>query len=425
MAWKVFISYASEDKASVARPLADQLGGLGYEVWFDDHTLHVGDSLRSAIDKGLAQCDHAIVIVSPSFFAKEWPQRELDALFAKEMASGDSVIIPVWHKLTAEEVLSYSPLLAGLLAADTSRGIPAVVQQIVAVLGEPKAGLQLPVKTTLNAYEEVLHLFQSRSYEGLATLAPSIRKEFENRFTEQETAIRLVLSVDKLKNLDSSDKQVVLAAFVPAVDPNALPRLHSMLDSVPEGEDLKKILDGFEILTTIPVPQRLAFEPLIGLGGPANEPVGKYVGMYHHRALVAAAISDEITAVLDLPVPGLWGALHLLAVGTCDGKELISDSIPLKNGQFRKVMRGWLVQEQLELMSQIEVVKSIEDQGLSPKTFKLPNSEEILPLFPFLLKHYNRMLDAQVSIKDTLLDIYKKSLKEFGIDYDDVYGEKS
>ncbi|HUW33009.1 MAG TPA: toll/interleukin-1 receptor domain-containing protein, partial [Planctomycetota bacterium] len=70
-----FISYASEDKGYV-HPLARELTKLRFRVWYDEFELAVGDSLRRSIDKGLANSRFGIVILSPHFFAKEWPQRE-------------------------------------------------------------------------------------------------------------------------------------------------------------------------------------------------------------------------------------------------------------------------------------------------------------------------------------------------------------
>ena len=51
-----FISHASEDKVDVARPLFQALIDLGYRVWFDEHEIVVGDSLRERIDEGLRRC---------------------------------------------------------------------------------------------------------------------------------------------------------------------------------------------------------------------------------------------------------------------------------------------------------------------------------------------------------------------------------
>jgi hypothetical protein len=51
MLWDGFISHASEDKATVARPLAFRLQQLGLHVWMDETQLRIGDSLRLIIDK--------------------------------------------------------------------------------------------------------------------------------------------------------------------------------------------------------------------------------------------------------------------------------------------------------------------------------------------------------------------------------------
>ena len=52
-------------------------------VWFDELTLKVGDSLRRSIDRGLASSRFGIVVISPHFLSKEWPQKELDGLTAR------------------------------------------------------------------------------------------------------------------------------------------------------------------------------------------------------------------------------------------------------------------------------------------------------------------------------------------------------
>ena len=116
----VFISHASEDKAHVARPLAELLVGRGLDVWYDDFTLSIGDSLRQSIDRGLAASRFGVILLSPDFFRKEWPQAELDGLVAKQRASGGKVLLPIWHRITKDEVLSHSPTLADLKALSTA-----------------------------------------------------------------------------------------------------------------------------------------------------------------------------------------------------------------------------------------------------------------------------------------------------------------
>lgn len=128
--WDVFVSHASEDKEAIARPLVTALRDEGLKVWFDEATLTVGDSLRQAIDRGLARSRYGIVILSDAFFSKHWPQRELDGLDAREVG-GVKVILPVWHGIDQVAVARYSPMLAGRLAVSSSRGIPAVVAELL------------------------------------------------------------------------------------------------------------------------------------------------------------------------------------------------------------------------------------------------------------------------------------------------------
>jgi len=112
----VFICHASEDKDDFVRPLAEALRSHHVDVWYDEFTLTVGDSLREAIDRGLATSQFAIVVLSPFFFQKRWPQRELNGLVAREMGENRHLVLPVWHNVGRDDVLSFSPPLADLLA---------------------------------------------------------------------------------------------------------------------------------------------------------------------------------------------------------------------------------------------------------------------------------------------------------------------
>jgi hypothetical protein len=119
VAYDAFISHASEDKDDVVRPLAQALTSLGHRIWFDELELKVGDSLRRSIDRGLANSRFGIVVLSPNFFAKNWPQYELDGLVVKETLGG-KVILPLWHRVSKDDVVGYSPTLADRVALSTA-----------------------------------------------------------------------------------------------------------------------------------------------------------------------------------------------------------------------------------------------------------------------------------------------------------------
>lgn len=130
---QLFISHASEDKAAFVRPLAETLK-LHFGVWYDEYELTLGDSLLRKINAGLTSCDYGVVVLSPSFFQKKWPQAELDGLFALEQPSR-KVILPIWKDIDEAGVKAYSPILAGRLAVSAAEGIDRVVESIKRAVG--------------------------------------------------------------------------------------------------------------------------------------------------------------------------------------------------------------------------------------------------------------------------------------------------
>ncbi len=134
--YDVFVSHASEDKDEFVRPLAQELEQRGFKVWYDEFTLRVGDSLRRSIDKGLANSRYGVVVLSSSFFSKNWTQYELDGLTAREMTGTESkVILPIWHKVSKNEVMAYSPTMADKVALNSSlNSISEIAAQLSEVL---------------------------------------------------------------------------------------------------------------------------------------------------------------------------------------------------------------------------------------------------------------------------------------------------
>jgi TIR domain len=128
--WDIFISHATEDKEEIARPLADALRARGLRVWYDEFALSLGDSLRKSIDYGIANLRFGVVILSPNFFEKHWPQQELNGLATREVRGG-KVILPIWHRVGFADVAASSPTLADKLAVSSDKGLDYVVEQIL------------------------------------------------------------------------------------------------------------------------------------------------------------------------------------------------------------------------------------------------------------------------------------------------------
>jgi len=134
----VFISHASEDKAKLVRRLAELLHEEQLSVWYDEHSLLPGDSLRKSIDMGLSRSRFGIVILSPAFFGKKWPEWELNGLVQLQNSSDNRRIIPIWHNIDYEDVVRYSPSLADIVAIKSELGLRFVVEQIIKVV-RPRA----------------------------------------------------------------------------------------------------------------------------------------------------------------------------------------------------------------------------------------------------------------------------------------------
>ena len=129
--YDVFISHASEDKEDFVDGLAAKAREVGLRVWYDRFALVWGDSIRRKIDEGLAGSYFGIAVLSPSFFAKEWTNYELDGLVEKA-SSGAGRLLPIWHKLTKDEVIKHSPSLANRLALNTAfKSTDEIVAELV------------------------------------------------------------------------------------------------------------------------------------------------------------------------------------------------------------------------------------------------------------------------------------------------------
>lgn len=178
--WDLFISYASEDRDAVAHPLFNRLKSLGLSVWMDRTQLTVGDHIRRKIDEGLAKCRFGIVILSPHFFAKDYPQRELDGLASREQ-DGEKVLLPVWYDVDADDIRRASPMLADRLAARWAEGIDAVTVQLLRVVDPDRlARLHAEDPTTAKG-ASAAHASRVTSATELAQMLHHVyRFEFQN-----------------------------------------------------------------------------------------------------------------------------------------------------------------------------------------------------------------------------------------------------
>ena len=114
-----FISHASADKKDFVDGLVERASAAGLDVWYDQNDLVWGDSIRQKIDDGLRRAYFGVVVLSPNFFKRPWTEYELDAIVQRDL-SGSGRLLPIWHRLTQDDVEKQAPSLAGRLALPTS-----------------------------------------------------------------------------------------------------------------------------------------------------------------------------------------------------------------------------------------------------------------------------------------------------------------
>lgn len=121
--YDVFISHASEDKELFVNDLVQALINRGIKVWYDSQNIEWGDSLRTKIDNGLMNASFGIVVLSNNFISKGWTRYELEGLFNIEMTKGKT-ILPIWHNITKQQVMDFSPTLTGRMALTSAAMTP-------------------------------------------------------------------------------------------------------------------------------------------------------------------------------------------------------------------------------------------------------------------------------------------------------------
>jgi hypothetical protein len=158
--WGTFVCHVTADKKEFVTPLANELQKFGVRVWLDEFILKVGDSLRQKIDEGLSKSRFGVVVFSPSFFQKKWPQAELDGLFAREMGGRRKVILPVRHGISISELVGKVPLLSGKYVLDSSEGVSAIARKLVEVIRPEALKLDQTRADAQNANDRLLEQLQ-------------------------------------------------------------------------------------------------------------------------------------------------------------------------------------------------------------------------------------------------------------------------
>jgi len=135
----VFICHAGPDKSVIVSPLVAALESAGVTHWHDDGQIRWGDSLIAKVNEGLRASRYVLVVLSPSFPGRPWPERELNAALGLEAQSGESRVLPLLAGSQSEiqDTLKLYPLLADKKYLTWTGDPSSVIVEIRQVLKRP------------------------------------------------------------------------------------------------------------------------------------------------------------------------------------------------------------------------------------------------------------------------------------------------
>jgi RNA-directed DNA polymerase len=130
----VFISHASEDKQTVARPIYEACLKAGMVAFLDEEYIKWGDSLTEKINHALGRSKLLLAVLSEHSVGKAWPAREVNAALAREMA-GKQKVLPL---LVRPVDTSSIPLVFDKIYVEWSGDADGVAEKLQGVLRDDK-----------------------------------------------------------------------------------------------------------------------------------------------------------------------------------------------------------------------------------------------------------------------------------------------
>ncbi|MBQ9199064.1 MAG: toll/interleukin-1 receptor domain-containing protein [Lachnospiraceae bacterium] len=119
--YDVFLSHANADKIAYVEDLKKSFDKLGISVFYDKDSLKWGDNWKNRIFEGLENCNYGVIVISESFFGREWTEKELKTLLSRQNKSGQKIILPILYNTTAKDLQKHHKKLADIQFLDASQ----------------------------------------------------------------------------------------------------------------------------------------------------------------------------------------------------------------------------------------------------------------------------------------------------------------
>ena len=199
----IFICHAGEDKDEIVRPMVKAFSQSGISCWYDEAEIQWGDSIIQKVNKGLSSSRYVVVVFSPAFVHKNWPQRELNAVLNQEASTGEVKVLPllVGSEEEKRQILKEFPLLNdkrylpwdgdlrsivnALLSRLHPEGLPASGQREATA---PAPGLRVPLPKIKKQFSQRdKDLFLRNSFVVVRNYFKNALQELSRHYQEVET----------------------------------------------------------------------------------------------------------------------------------------------------------------------------------------------------------------------------------------------
>lgn len=112
--YDVFISHANKDKEDYVDLLNASVKRLGINIFYDTDVLSWGDNWKQMILEGTQKSEFAIIVISRNFFGREWTERELAELLARQNDNKQKIVLPLLHGISLDELKEKYPELGDI-----------------------------------------------------------------------------------------------------------------------------------------------------------------------------------------------------------------------------------------------------------------------------------------------------------------------
>ena len=205
---KLFISHASEDKQDIAKPLCDGLKNNGFQVWYDNDDIHIGNSIKQSIVYGLAKYDVFIMIISPNYFKKNWTNFEFGCI-SNLGVSTNKKIIPIFYNVNREEIIKTYSFLGDIKSIAYDGSIDNIVKLLSEEFTQPPSGFFDLKKYNLI---DIIKFYERTNKHELLEISNLLNQWIEISLIDEDMSIikagKILLHI--LKNIEISEKTTLL-----------------------------------------------------------------------------------------------------------------------------------------------------------------------------------------------------------------------